>query len=75
MYVAGPGDEDAFVSEASLSRFFFALGHMALQQLVHVEEVASAIRKARLNLEKRTAEARAEGKLPSEPKGTLLRRL
>ena len=54
---------EAFASEASLSRFFFALGHVALQHLVHVEETASSIRKERLHAEKRAAEAQAEGTL------------
>lgn len=43
-----------------MSRFFFALGQIALQQLVHVEESASAVRRVRLAAEKRAAEARAE---------------
>ncbi|KAL4434047.1 hypothetical protein ABPG75_000488 [Micractinium tetrahymenae] len=47
-------------SVVALTRFFFALGHVALQHLVFVERAAKAVRRMRLEREKRAAEERAE---------------
>jgi hypothetical protein len=43
-----------------LCRFFFVLGHVALQHLVFVERSAKAVRRMRLDREKKAAEDRSE---------------
>ena len=43
-----------------LCRFFFVLGHVALQHLVFVERSAKAVRRMRLDREKKAADDRAE---------------
>lgn len=43
-----------------LSRTFFVVGHAALQQLVHAEGLATAIRRQRTDAEKAKAEARSD---------------
>lgn len=53
------GDLSSF-SVPALSRFFFVLGHVALEHLVLVERSAKAVRRARNEAEKKAAEARAE---------------
>lgn len=50
----------------ALSRFFFAVGQIALQALVHIEQTASAVRKQRLAAEKAVAESQAQRHLPSQ---------
>lgn len=45
-----------------LSRFFFVLGHVALEQLVYIERQAKAVRCARMDAEKRAAEEKATKK-------------
>ncbi|KAL4446838.1 hypothetical protein ABPG77_008082 [Micractinium sp. CCAP 211/92] len=47
-------------SVVALTRFFFALGHVALQHLVFVERAVKAVRRMRVDREKRAAEERAE---------------
>jgi condensin complex subunit 1 len=51
---------DGPLSVRALSRFFFVLGHVALQHLVLIERAAKEVRRARFNAEKRAAEGQAE---------------
>ena len=44
-------------STDGLSRFFFVLGQIAIQLLVHIEQIASATRRQRLAKEKAAAES------------------
>lgn len=48
-------------SSQQLSHFFFALGQVAIHQLVHIENTASTIRKQRLAKEKAALEAQSQG--------------
>ncbi len=48
------------LSAAALSRFFFVLGHVALEHLVLIERTAKAVRRARMEAEKRAAEEKNE---------------
>ena len=48
------------VSAAALSRLFFVLGHVALQHMVLIERTAKAVRRARMEAEKRVAEDKVE---------------
>ena len=56
--IAADADLSSFAVRP-LSRFFFALGHVALQHLVLVERCAKAVRRARHEAEKKSAEDRA----------------
>lgn len=47
-------------SVSALSRFFFVMGHVALQQLVHVERCVKHVRRSRHEAEKQSAEDQAE---------------
>jgi hypothetical protein len=47
-------------SAIALSRFFFVLGQVALQNLVHIEVTASLVRKQRMAAEKQAAEISAQ---------------
>ncbi|GAB4818223.1 hypothetical protein N2152v2_005269 [Parachlorella kessleri] len=47
-------------SASLLSRFFFVLGHVALQHLVYIERMTKAVRRSRHEAEKRAAEERSE---------------
>ena len=71
LVAAGNGDYSS-ASAAALSRFFFVLGQTALQQLVHVEQISSAVRRQRLAAEKRAAEAQAERLASGESGGVSL---
>eukprot|EP00887_Chlorella_sp_A99_P003643 scaffold7.g3643.t1 len=47
-------------SVSALGRFFFALGHVALQHLVYIERVSKLLRRRRMDAEKRAADEAAE---------------
>ena len=47
-------------STDGLARFFFVLGQVAIQLLVHIEHVTSSVRRARLAKEKAASEAQSQ---------------
>jgi len=49
-------------SISDLSKFVFALGHVALKQLVHIEEIQSELRKRRSSKEKKAQEEKGKKK-------------
>ncbi|KAG7674430.1 hypothetical protein Ndes2437B_g00695 [Nannochloris sp. 'desiccata'] len=53
-------DSSSELSSTALSRFFFVLGHVALEHLVLIERTAKAVRRARMEAEKRAAENKIE---------------
>ena len=53
-------DSSSELSSTALSRFFFVLGHVALEHLVLIERTAKAVRRARMEAEKRAAEDKVE---------------
>ena len=60
-HILPAGDEaDSALDARALSRFFFVLGQVALQHLVHVETLAKSIRRQAASKEKALAEAASE---------------
>lgn len=57
------------VPASALSRFFFVLGHVALQHLVLIERSTKTVRKARLEAEKQAAEEKATAPKGGRKKG------
>ena len=53
----------------ALSQFFFVVGHVALQHLVLIERSTKAVRRARLEAEKRAAEESAERAMNRNKRG------
>lgn len=76
--LAGDG-AGAGVDARALSHFFFVLGQVALQHLVHVETLAKRIRRQAASQEKALAEAASErtaaGQAPAQGACLLLFRL
>lgn len=57
------------VGTEALSRLVFTIGHVALQQLLHVESTARAVRQMRVDRDRRAADAQAEAAVRVTDKG------